>query len=73
MMRDDDVRFTLFDGTLNELHQLQMRHRVHLDVRESPFILLVHPDIFQCRMRIIIQFLVIRTERTRLRLCAHNA
>ena len=69
IMRDDVVRLTLLDGTFDKLHQLQVRNGIHLYVRKLLFIFLVHTDECQCCMRIIIQLLVLRTERTRLSLC----
>ena len=59
MMRDDNVWLTLPDGRLDVLHQLQVRHRVHLDVRECAFKLSTDAQEIRCRIQVIIQLLVL--------------
>ena len=56
MVSDHDVRLTLLDGILDELHQLQMRYRVHLDVRESRLIDIIHTKALDSIVRIILKF-----------------
>ena len=72
MVRDDNIRLRITDGSFDVLHQLKMRHRVHLDVRERALILLAHTYVCQCLVRIILQLIIFRPERPRLCLRAHD-
>ena len=73
MMRNHNVRLALPDGAFNMLHQLEMGDRVHLYVRELALVQLVHTQVIQRCMRVIVQLLVLRAERACLRLRTHDA
>ena len=73
MMGDDYIRLTLLNRSLNELHQFQMRNRIHFYVRESTLINPVHTKELVGFIGIISKFLIGRSESTRLCLGAHNA
>ena len=73
MMRNDNIRLTLFDSTFNKLHQSQMRHRIHLDIRESRFKYPIHSQVFGTGIRIILQLIIIGTERTSFCFCTHDS
>lgn len=62
VMRDDNVRLTLSDGRLDVLLQLQVRHRVHLDVLECAFKLSTDAQEIRCHIQVIIKFLVLGTK-----------
>ena len=44
MMGDHYIRLALQDGLLDMLNQPDVRHRVHLDIRELSLILLVYTN-----------------------------
>ena len=71
VMRNNHIRLTPPNRSLDKLHQLQVRHSVHLNVRERPLKLPLDPQKRNRRIRITLQLRIRRSERPRLRLSTH--
>ena len=59
MMSNDHIRLALLDGVLNKLYQLQVRHSIHLNIRERTLVYFIHPKELIRSIGIIFQFIVL--------------
>ena len=72
MMRNHHIRLTLPNRPLNKLNQLQMRHSIHLNIRERRLKLPVNTNKIRRSIRIPLQLRIRRPESPRLSLSTHN-